>query len=161
MTGTPYASGASWQIEEFVRSRKAADAICDVYQSNLRRFDRMCAELFPGCDCLTQGMVDAWCGRRESESANTCISRCNPVVALVKFLRARGETDVVAPQLPRRTPAKLVPHAFTEDELARLFSECDAYRGKGCARDVARRNELVMPVVFRLLYSSGIRTCEA
>lgn len=161
MTGAPYASGAAWQIEEFVRSRKAADAICEAYLSNLRRFDRMCSELFPGCGGLTQGMVDAWCERRESESANTCISRCNPVVALVKFLRARGETDVVAPQLPRRTPAELVPHAFTEDELARLFSECDAYRGRGCAPDVARRNELVMPVVFRLLYSSGIRTCEA
>lgn len=161
MTATSYSSGASLQIEEFVRARRASDSICDGYLSNLRRFDRMCAELFPGRDGLTQEMVDAWCERRERESANTCISRCNAVVALVKFLRARGETDVVAPQLPRRTATELVPHAFTEDELARLFSECDAYRGRGCAPNVARRNELVMPVVFRLLHGSGIRTCEA
>ena len=61
MTATSYSSGASLQIEEFVRARRASDSICDGYLSNLRRFDRMCAELFPGRDGLTQEMVDAWC----------------------------------------------------------------------------------------------------
>ena len=156
-----FESGAAAQLESYVISRRAAGAMCDGYVGTLRRFDAVCADLFPDDGLLTQRMVDLWCAKRETESANSCRARSYPVVSLVKFLRERGETDVVAPELPRKQETGYVPHAFTEDELGRFFAECDAYRPRKGARETIALNALMIPVLFRLLYSSGMRPCEA
>lgn len=156
-----FVSGAAGQIAAYVRSGRASGSLCDGYLSRLRLFDAACAGEFPDADRLTQAMVDRWCERRAGESANSCRARCYPVVSMVNFLRARSETDVVAPALPRRTETPLVHHAFTDDELAAFFAQCDSYRAHQGGREVSLRNRHTLPVLFRLLYSSGIRTCEA
>ena len=150
MRAPSFRSGAARQIRDYVRSGRASGSLCDGYVYRLRLFDAACADAFPEADGLTQGMVDRWCERRAGESANSCRARCYPVVSMVNFLRARSETE---------TP--LVHHAFTDDELAAFFGECDAYRAHQGGADVSARNRYTMPVLFRLLYSSGIRTCEA
>jgi len=52
------------------------------------------------------------------------------------------------------------PHSFEDDELQRFFCECDhiqPYLG----RTTSVLRKLTLPVFFRLLYSSGLRTTEA
>ncbi len=161
MTDVKFTSGAATQIASYVRSGRAGGSLCDGYVATLRLFDAMCAERFAGETELTQGMVDAWCARRASEQANTCRARCWPVVSLVGFLRARGETDVAAPELPRKAPTAYVPHIFTDVELALFFDECDRWRPRKGPRAMIEQNARTIPVVFRLLYSSGIRVGEA
>lgn len=160
--GRRYRSGAADQIASYVRFLRAGDRLCASAEENLHLFDTHSARDFPGATELTQGMVDRWCERRPTESANSCGTRCGPVVGLVRFLRERGETDVVAPELPAHASTDYVPHAFTHDELRAFFAECDAWRPAPNVRSAAAdRTRLVLPVVFRLLYSSGMRTCEA
>ena len=161
MTIPEFRSGAAPQIKAFVRGRTASGSICDGYVKRLRLFDAMCSERFPGEAGLTQEMVDEWCSRRPNEEANSCRARCYPVVSMVKFLQRRGETDLVAPELPRHVDTGRSPHAFTDDELARFFAECDSYRPAKGPADAIERNRRTFPVLFRLLYSTGIRTCEA
>lgn len=158
----PLASGAAHQIETYMRHRRAADKLGMSSEESLGLFDLHSARLFPDDDCLTQRMVDSWCERRPTESANSCIARCLPVTSMVAFLRGRGETDVVAPVLPRPERRGYVPHAFTEDELASFFRECDSWRpAPNVRRSAGLRTMYTLPVIFRLLYSSGLRTCEA
>lgn len=161
MTDVTFASGAAAQIGSYVRAGKAAGFICDGYVATLRLFDKMCAERFPGAAGLTQEMADAWCERRPTEQANTCRARCWPVVSLVGFLRSRGETDVVAPELPRKAGTGYAPHHFTDVELSLFFEACDSYRPKKGPEADIERNARTIPVIFRLLYSSGIRVGEA
>ena len=97
-----YTSAAADQVEAFAASRRAADGLGVGYEANLRAFDAFCAEGFPDADHLTQEMADRWCELRPTEQANSCRVRCSVVVALVRFLRERGETDEVPPELPRR-----------------------------------------------------------
>ena len=157
-----FVSGATSQLEAFARNKRAAGALCRSYEDNLRRFDAWCAAEFPGAERLTQGMVDGWCSKRPTESANSCRSRCAVVVALVVFLRLRGETAVVPPELPRRQGTGYAPHAFTDDELSAFFAACDAWEPHRSTREALwQRTRLTPSVVFRLLWSSGIRTCEA
>ena len=53
-----------------------------------------------------------------------------------------------------------VPHAFSEDELSAFFHECD--KRIQAAPDKAKAfRALTVAVLFRLLYSSGMRTTEA
>lgn len=161
MSGPTFVSGAAAQIESYVRAGRAAGFVCGGYVATLRLFDRMCAERFPEATALTQEMADAWCERRQTEKANTCRARCWPVVSLVRFLRSRGETGVVAPELPRRAGTGYAPHHFTDAELTSFFAACDSYRPAKGPRSDIERNARTMPVIFRLLYSSGIRVGEA
>ena len=158
-----YTSCAAAQIEEFVRHRKAAGTICEGAQRSLHLFDVHVASAYPGATGLTQEMVDTWCARRPTESANTCGARCRPIKALVRFLVERGEDGLREPDLPRPQESGYVPHAFTDEELVALFAEADAWEParKVAGQEMYVRTKRTLPVIFRLLWSSGIRTCEA
>ena len=52
-----------------------------------------------------------------------------------------------------------IPHAFSKEELLRFFDACDSIAGNRTPEQRMRR--ITLPVFFRLLYSSGIRTTEA
>ena len=157
-----FESGVADQIAAFVRHREAAGAICESYKTSLRLFDAHCAERFPGQGTLTQEMADSWCARRPTELAGSCRSRCYAVVSLVRFLRERGLTDARDPELPRDRDPPARPHAFTDAELSAFFAECDSWRpARNVPRARALRTKYTLPVLYRLLWSSGIRTTEA
>ena len=161
MREVAFVSCVAPQIASYVRAGRAAGSLCDGYVRTLHLFDVMCADRFPDETGLTQEMVDAWCERRATEQANTCRARCWPVVSLARFLQSRGETRVVTPELPRATGTGGVPHHFTDSELSRFFAECDSWRPPKGPRESVERNARTIPVLFRLLYSSGIRVGEA
>jgi integrase len=68
-------------------------------------------------------------------------------------------TDVAEPALPKRERRVYIPHAFTDEELANFFSACDSLPWGTTHEQHSRK--LTVPVFFRLLYSSGMRTTEA
>ena len=148
-------------INAFVRYRQASEFWNDTsYGVNLLLFDRHCARNYPDATELEQEMVDSWCRQRENEENNSCRSRIYVVVSLVRYMRERGLTDVSEPEIPRKERSTYVPHAFTDEELANFFRSCDSLPvSRGHWDSVLRK--LTVPVFFRLLYSSGLRTTEA
>jgi site-specific recombinase XerD len=147
--------------EPFISFRKACDCWNEIcYGRNLKRFVRHCAAQFPEASGLTQEMVDGWCGKRDTESNNSCRARVYVVGAFVEYLRERGLTDAFGPSIPQKQKCRYIPHAFTEQELANFFRACDEIEVK--ANDPIKiTRKLTVPVFFRLLYSSGLRTNEA
>lgn len=66
--------------------------------------------------------------------------------------------DSFIPVLPRRRESGYVPYVFSKDEVHRIFQSADALRAR------ERHPESIMmsvPVILRLLYSTGIRISEA
>ena len=53
-----------------------------------------------------------------------------------------------------------IPHSFTEVELKNFFNACDSLPSVSHTSE-QRSIKITIPVFFRLLYSSGIRTYEA
>ena len=150
------------QIGAYVRSRRASGAICEGAAKRLHLFDVYVREHHAGEASLTQGMVDGWCRKRETEQPHSCYCRTLPVVGLVRFLRARGETLVEVPERPHPSRPAYVPHDFTDDELSSFFRACDAWEpGSRVPKGHVGRNRAVLPVLYRLILSTGIRTCEA
>jgi len=147
-------------LEQFVDYRKASACWSETYAGNLRLFDRYCSEVFPDACQLTQEMVDGWCKKRETEINNSCRSRINVVIAFLRYAKARGWFNLTLSVIPQNTPRTYIPHAFTEEELSDFFKACDhiAIR-KNHFYDQLRK--ITVPVFFRLLYSSGLRTNEA
>ena len=153
-----FASALAPLMREYEAYQIVSGRLCESYAVMLRIFDRHCETNFPDAERLTQGMVDVWCAKRDTENNMSCRRRIYPVVSFIRFLQKRGATDVVTPDMPRREPNSYIPHAFTDIELSNFFRACDNIPHGPSKQEKTRR--LTLPVFFRLLYSSGIRTNE-
>jgi integrase/recombinase XerD len=125
----------------------------------LARFAAFCRNDFPGSAAPTQTSVEEWiavAGRRGVAPA-TLQALAAPVRELARWLGRRGVPAYVLPAgaLPR--PARYVPHIYTDQELAALFTQTD--RCRYCSQVPLRH--LVMPVLFRTIYACGLRASEA
>jgi integrase len=125
----------------------------------LDRFAAFCRAEFPGLAAPSQASVEAWlsAARRRAVTPATLQTLAAPVRALARWLGRRGVPAYVLPQgaLPR--PVRYVPHIYTDQELAALFSQTD--RCRYCSLVPFRH--LVMPVLFRTIYACGLRASEA
>ena len=130
------------------------------YESNLVLFDRYCKKQYPQAELISQEMVNGWCHKRNTETNNSCRSRIYVVASFIRYLRARKKTDVMGPDLPHKERCTYIPHSFTDVELENFFHACDNLT---CVPHTPeqRSRKITIPVFFRLLYSSGIRTNEA
>jgi integrase len=148
-------------IQSFIRFRKASDHWNESsYEPNLLIFERYCLKNYPGFTELTQEMVDNWCQQRDTELNESCRVRIGSIVGFIRYLQARGLTNIHEPVIPKKEPRTYIPHAFTAQELTDFFHECDSL-GSHPRNEPVLTRKLTVPVFFRLLYSSGIRTTEA
>jgi len=148
-------------MESFIAFRQVSGRWNDTDSLNIRLFDRHCATMFSGAAELTQEMVDSWCRRRDTELlSNSHRGRIYVIFHFVNYLKKRNLTEINAPSIPVKMPRTYIPHAFTEEELENFFNACDNLPVTPRRRDVLLRR-ITVPVFFRLLYSSGIRTNEA
>lgn len=150
-------------IKDFIKYRKASDHWNEcTYEENMKLFDRYCYNNYPTATSLTQEMINGWCDQRDTEVNNSCRSRIYVVHCFIKFLQCRQIISAVTtPDLPHVEKRIYIPHAFTEAELNAFFQECDSiklYHPRSFQEHVRK---ITLPVFFRLLYSSGIRTNEA
>ena len=148
-------------IQTYVSYQKASEHWNESsYEPNLLLFDRYCKKHYPEDTLLSQEMVDGWCRKRDTEINNSCRSRICVVVSFIRYLRKREKTDVLEPMIPRKERCTYIPHAFTVVELANFFSACDSLPSVPRTSEQLCR-KITIPVFFRLLYSSGMRTIEA
>jgi len=155
-----FLSFLSPQIESFIAFQQAGGRWNGTYEQNIHLFDGHCFDVFPGESSLTAQMVDSWCAKRKTELNNSCRVRIYVVSNFIRYLAARGLTDISGPEIPKMERSTYIPHAFTEPELSAFFRACDNLPTKSKSL-TARTRRLIVPVFFRLLYSSGIRTNEA
>ena len=148
-------------VRDYITYQKASGRWNEAsYEPNLLLFDRYCGAHYPAATSLAQTMVDMWCRQRDTETNNSCRSRIYVVARFVGYLRARGRTHVMPPELPQKEQRPYIPHAFTEAELERFFHACDTLPARPQTLE-QRSRTMTIPVFFRLLYSSGLRTNEA
>ena len=148
-------------IQEYITFQKTSERWNrSSYEPNLLLFDRYCKKQYPEAALLSQEMIDGWCRKRVTETNNSCRSRIYVVASFIRYLRKRGKTDAVEPDIPRKERRTYIPHSFTDAELANFFRACDSLPSVAHTPEQLARKTTI-PVFFRLLYSSGIRTNEA
>ena len=130
------------------------------YEPNLLLFDRYCKKQYPEATHLSQEIIDGWCRQRDTETNNSCRSRIYVVASFIRYLRNHGETGVIQLDIPRKERRTYIPHFFTDAELANFFCACDSLPSVPHTPEKLS-SKITIPVFFRLLYSSGIRTNEA
>jgi site-specific recombinase XerD len=147
-------------LEAYIFYQKASNRWNISYEENLHLFDRFCHKQHPEASDLNQKMVDVWCHKRKTETNNSCRSRIYVVVSFIRYLKRRGKTKIMVPVIPKTEKRTYIPHFFTYTELENFFYACDDLPFL-CHTQEQRSRKITIPVFFRLLYSSGIRTNEA
>lgn len=155
-----YQSHFAADMESFAAFQTASRRWSKTVEKNLMRFDRFCSSKYPDEPALTQRMLDEWCTQSNNEKNNSARGRAGTVLNFLRYLRSRGKTSATEPALPRYERRTYIPHAFTAAELKLFFSACDNLPSWPRGKNVTYR-KITVPVFFRLLYSSGIRTNEA
>lgn len=155
MTGITLAEA----ITALVAEKRAIGYKYDSEALVLARFEAFSRDEFPGLDSLTQDSVQTWitAGRARGVKPATLQSLAAPVRQLGRWLARAGTQAYVLPAGVLATPARYVPHIFTDQELADLFAQTDHCH---YCRQVPLRH-LIMPVLFRTIYACGLRASEA
>lgn len=146
-------------FRQFIEYRTACNIWNDGYEQNLLCFDRFCLANYPGICGITQEMIDSWCMQRDTENKTSFINRTLPARKLLEYLNQRNLADIKISEMPSLPPKNHIPHSFSADELDRFFCKCDELVKKA-KTPVKKFYALQVAVIFRLLYSSGIRTTE-
>lgn len=159
----PFKSFLAPLFEEFILSRQAAGQWNKTYYENLHYFDNHIVANYPTAESITDEMT-TWCNPRPTENGNSCRVRTTAIWNFIDYARKRKWTNIESQRDPADVPCSYQPHYFTHEELTSFFRECDSYFMELSLNKCGLQsmlNRLELPVFFRLLLSSGMRTCEA
>jgi len=100
-----------------------------------------------------------WIQLKDKESTSNQQKRYYAIHGFACFLIKRGYVDVYDAENPMLLKNNFVPYIYTEDEIARIFDCADHYHTE--RKSNIFNNNRIMPVLLRLLYSTGFRISEA
>lgn len=151
-----YCSVFASDLKDFVALKRAAGYRYESAEYSLWRFDRYaCKHAEDGC--FSRELILVWAQATNEKPASHKV-RISPVREFGKYLQSIGISEAfVLPTGLHRKTARYVPHFFTKDEIFSFFHACDSLKPHGSFPI----RHWVLPVLFRLLYCCGLRTCEA
>jgi site-specific recombinase XerD len=154
-----YSSVLSPFIRGFINMKEASG--CNYLRGKwiLYEIDRFFRENNVHAPVITRELVSKWRKTRANDSPATLYSKFSIMAQLAKFMSRQGQ-ECFVPRLPEngRCKSNFTPYIFTKDQIARLFQMGDRLR----IYDRHMNNTLFcVPVILRLLYSTGLRISEA
>lgn len=158
MTVTTHISSFANHIEAFLNYREALGFSRVSYENALQNFDRHAASNHFGCEILSKEIVTGWINEQLDKSRGGAAIKATAIRQFGKYLSAMGTGSYILPEeyisKPKNTFA---PYLFTDGELARLFHATDRFP-KSEKSPLASK---IPPVLFRLIYTCGLRPNEA
>jgi len=142
-------------INDFVAHKQALGYRYRLESAQLARFARIAADDPIQGRVLPQAAMDRWVARVPGERWATQQIRVSCLRVFLQWARSKGYEASLPPPL-KRPSGRYVPYIFSDEEMARFFHASDtipAYPGTD--------KHLMLPVLFRLLYGSGLRVSEA
>lgn len=144
-------------MENFIIQKRAAGYPYATSARVLGYLDAMIAEAFPDSVSLTKEICNAWIEECSQLHQNTLLRRVTPVRQFGKYLAGTGKTAYIIPGGIPRKQVRYDAHIFTETELKAFFASVDQCRKS----PFAPYRCYVIPVIFRLLFTCGLRSTEA
>ncbi len=108
---------------------------------------------------ITREIVNQWRQTRINDTAATLYSKYSILNQLARYMSRQG-CHCFIPRLPdaRRSKCNFTPYIFTHNQIDKVFQSSDELR----MYDRHMSNALFcIPVVLRLIYSTGLRISEA
>ena len=144
-------------IQDFIELKQAIGYKYFTEAANLKRFDTFTLEKFCSANALTKKIVMEWCSKKPYEKQENLCARASTIRQLAIYIDNLGVDAYVIPKNYFKSGERYVPHIYTDDELKRFFQETE--KCHYCCECPYRH--LIMPILFRMIYSCGLRVSEA
>jgi len=154
---TNFSSKFACRLVKFLEQKQALGYLYNGSVSDLRIFDRMCAELFPDESELTADICNAWATRRSNESNRTINRRLPFIREFARYLIRNGEKAYVLPNGKLKEGQRYIPHIYSQAEISRIWHAFDNIT----PTKTYPTAHIIMPALLRLLYCCGLRPSEA
>lgn len=144
-------------METFIKEKRALGYRYETEYNVLCRLDRHLCEIGLDAEQLTRQVVERWTAATIHEKPTTQAVRVQLVRQFARFLERQGiPAYVPAPHSASVRCSWPAPHIFTHEQVAAILAAADRLKPEGHAPLRYR----IMPEIFRLLYSSGMRINE-
>lgn len=143
-------------MEEFIELRQAQGYKKETYLYALRNLDELCFLYYPQENTLTAEIVHAWINSMSNVSSSYLYSKCCIIRNFGKFLNSRDSYAYILPDKFIKIKRRFHAHVFSDDELSRLFCAIDKFTPSSKNAFSAYQ----LPVIFRLIYTCGLRPKE-
>ena len=143
-------------IRAFVEQKMASGYPYKESFRSLSHLDAMVYEKFPESDSLTKEICDCWIELSSRFHQNTLLRRVTPIRQYGKYLLGIGKPAYIIPGGIPNKQIRYDAHIFTERELTAFFRAIDQ-----CPESSFSHKCYTIPVIFRMLYSTGVRSSEA
>ena len=144
-------------LQSYIELKRAVGYKYDTDAQHLKRFDRFTLEKYPNARTLTKTMVLEWCSKKAYEAQANQLSRASIIRQFGKYLDSIGIKAYISPRRYFPSKKKYIPYIYSVEELARFFAETD--KCQYCCECPYRH--LIMPIIFRVIYTCGLRLSEA
>jgi integrase len=121
----------------------------------LPEFLNYCGVNFSNANSLTQNMLDEWLTVRSYNSVNTQAIFISLVRHFAKFVSFSGRNCYIPDDEYTIKRINYQPYIFHDLELKTFFNAVDSI-----PRISNRKREIVLPVLFRLMFTCGMRPAE-
>lgn len=143
-------------IQSMLCFRESLGFSKSTYASELKNFDRFCAENYPLENKLTKPLAMEWGAKRLDEKANNHRVRLLALRQLGKYMSLLDcETYIIPMDIVGR-PEVYEPYLFVDEELHTFFRTIDMLP----ASPQSDFSEYTLPVFFRIAYGCGLRPNE-
>lgn len=122
----------------------------------LKEFNEYCAQFFPDECTLTKELAESWIYSSHTSSKQQMDKRIRTMKHLGKYLNSIGR-EAYIPNYRIACDPPTPPVLLDDRQLLLFFDTCDHI---GKAKRSGYR-EYILPVIFRLIYSCGLRSSEA
>ena len=154
MAVSRFISGMSVAINAMLDYREALGFSRAAHESSLLNFDRYCIAHYPENDSITQDMALSWISEQMDKPKCNIGEKATTIRLLGQYLSAIGQKSYILPKSYVSKKAIFTPYIFSDSELASLFNAADNLRTADSVE------QMIAPVLFRLIYTCGLRPNE-
>lgn len=144
-------------IKDFIELKQAIGYKYFAEAAHLKRFDSFTIEKYSSANTLTKNIVMDWCTKKSYEKQENLCARASMIRQFALYINNLGVYAYIIPKNYFKSGERYVPHIYTDNELKRFFQETD--KCHYCSECPNRH--LIMPILFRMIYSCGLRVSEA
>ena len=144
-------SGLASKIAEFLHFRQSI-GLSNLQEDVFENFDAYCQKYHPESKNLCRDVVRGWATYEMSQGRGGMYNRISPLRLFAKYL---GDGAYVLPTTAVPKKPKCTPYIMTDDEIRRFFNAVDNVE---VIADPFMQE--IAPVMFRLLYTCGLRPGE-
>lgn len=145
------------EFQELVELKRSLGFKYETEAGAFKRIDSFFISCGLDTKTVSKDICSKWCEKRTYESPANHAARISAMRVFCRYLNDIGIAAYVPPSGITKHPPKYDAHIYTDEELKLFFAEVD--KSQSVPSECPYRAQ-IMPVFFRILYTSGLRVSE-